>query len=127
MRTTWTLIFSFFFPPQSIASVFRAFRLFAERTKLEICDFRFNLLRAYAEPASSAAALILRPESYGSNPLNYRLAYLARAVLRHLSQRDPAQLRRIVLPLASDPAAGLRLSLRFAEQLEAVGLWHWAA
>jgi hypothetical protein len=107
-----------------VASVFRAFQHFVARSGSHINDFRFNLLRVFSEP-SLPAHQILDPESYSANPLNWRLAYMTRFALAHLPQRADEQ-RRIVLPLCSDPASGSRLSFRFADQLEQMGLWHWA-
>lgn len=112
-----------FAPDQPISGVFRAFRLFLERTGVKVTDFRFNLLHVFSEPRLPASQILL-PESYGSNPINWRLAYMTRSALAHLPQRESG--RRIVLPLASDAATSVRLSLRFAEQLEAMGLWQWA-
>ena len=108
-----------------IASIFRAFDSFMRKSGTPVNDFRFNLIRLFSDP-SQPPHEVLEPESYGDNPLNWRLAYMMRFALSQLPQRASAE-ARLVLPLASDAATGVRLASRFAEQLEQMGLWHWAA
>lgn len=127
LRTFGAFLWYRFAPDQSIATVFRAFCLHLERCKIEVCDFRFNLLRLFAEPQLSASEVLV-PESYGANPLNWRLAYMVQAALQHLPQRalHGSGLLRFVVPLASERSVALALARRLGEQLESAGLWFWA-
>ncbi len=111
-----------------VASVFRGFANFVRKTSpgQPVVDFRFNLLRLFADPATPPQE-VLAPESYGSSPINWRLAYTMRYALSHLPQRAASSAGvRVIVPLASDAATGAKVASRFAEHLEQMGLWQWA-
>ena len=112
----------------SVDSVMRGFENYflKQQPPVQHSDFCFNLLKLYSQPTLAGVDVFI-PESYGSNPLDFRLAWTVRSALVHLPQRaKDNDAQRIVLPCASDGELGARLTSAYAAQLEQLGMWPWA-
>ena len=91
----------------------------------EEVDFCFHVLKVFADSKHEARKMF-RPESYGENQLDWHLCWFVRWAIARLPKRVAASFVRMIPPLATEASVGSALTVRFADQLETLGLWHWA-
>ncbi|KAK6362997.1 hypothetical protein TWF730_000446 [Orbilia blumenaviensis] len=93
-----------------------------------VYDTLWGLLNMYADENYPLERVLL-PRSYSPNPCDFRLAWQLRMMLAEKNIRDFTEDTMMLVDeeetMASSVAAE-KLTLDFANQLEAEGQWHWA-